>query len=120
MKRHESENPSTIRVMRVDPKRTCVIRLAGNLREPAAIQNLCDETDRAIRAGRPRVVVDAAEVKEADTKLVAALVIAVRRARLARVALELLLSPHLQQWVSLCGLDWVLRKWSGASDKKGQ
>ena len=96
-------NPAT------DLARTQVIHLGRNARNDQVVLELDHEALELIHPGRRRVVLDLAAVEEADTRLVAVLVKALRRARSAQVLLELLVSAHVRAWLSLYRADGMFQ-----------
>jgi anti-anti-sigma regulatory factor len=53
-------------------------------------------------------VLDLSGVTDADTKLVAALVAALRRARAASVKITIIVSTTVYNWISVCRVDRFL------------
>jgi hypothetical protein len=92
----------------LDAATTRVISAAGDMRNGAAIQQLQSCCVGVIHHGRRRVVLDLHAVQDSDTKLVAGLVFALRRARAACVTHEVHASHRLWEWISLCNVSKLL------------
>jgi hypothetical protein len=57
----------------------------------------------------PRAVLNLSDVADADTKLVAVLLLVVRLSRTVRVPLRILASANLREWITVCGVEQMLR-----------
>jgi ABC-type transporter Mla MlaB component len=95
--------------------RNITLRASGDMTQWDAVQAFatkCAGTLQAGAAGKSAaapVVIDLAQVDRADTKLIACLVCTLSTARQSDRAVQFRFSPAVQAWVTLCGLDAVLR-----------
>ena len=107
--------------------RTRVISLSGRARDRHVITAFQEECENALRFGHRRVMLNLARVSDADTRLVAALIAFARRARDARVPVELEPSAHVQRRLALCvwircggsGVRADLKHWSPSGPSAG-
>jgi anti-anti-sigma regulatory factor len=88
---------------------TQVVGAAGNLCETRVLQVFHRRCEGALSPTPRRVVLDLAGVTSADTKLVAALVLLLRRADSEGVPLELVAPARVRAWIALCQLEHLLR-----------
>jgi anti-anti-sigma regulatory factor len=98
----------------LDPTATRVISLTGDVRDGGRVHEFHRECQRSIHPGRRRVVLNLAGVADADTKLVASLVAALRRAWSSRVVCDIRVSPRLRDWIALCRVERLLNGGTGA------
>ena len=92
-----------------DGARTRVLTLSGDLTDGQAVREFHQLCEKLVQPGRRRVVLDLRRVSHADTKLVASLVVVLRRAQAAGVTFELHVSPHVGEWIALCQVGRLLR-----------
>lgn len=79
-----------------------VLHPVGNLRDERLLHELQTHCIALVEAGRRRIILNLEQVAELDTRLIAALVLIIRRARAWRAEIELRLSARVQEWVDLC------------------
>lgn len=91
-----------------DPVKTQVLRFVGSARNDKTVRALHSKALELLRPGRRRVVLDLTGVTDADTKVVASLVDAIRHARATCVALDILVSTAVYAWISLCKVEQML------------
>ena len=90
--------------------RTRVISLSGCARDRRVITAFREKCRNALRPGRRRVMLNLARVSDTDTRLVAALIAFARRARNARVPVNIEMSGPVQAWLDLCDVGALLQR----------
>lgn len=90
-------------------RRVSRLSAAGDLRDPEALQRLYWRGSTLIASQPGRAILHLSEVVEADTKLVAILLVLVRLARAARVPLSVSASTKLRAWIEVCRVGHLLR-----------
>lgn len=96
--------------------RTITLRASGDMTQWDAVQAFASKCAGTIQSPRPQpagrngtIVIDLTHVDRADTKLIACLVCTLSTARQAQRDLQFRFSPAVEAWVTLCGLNAVLR-----------
>jgi ABC-type transporter Mla MlaB component len=97
---------------------TGIIRLAGDLREGSALNEVQQRCLELVRPLPRRVIVDCEHITEADSKLVGLLLLILRHARQVGVHLDITVSPHVRDWISLFGIERLL--WPGSARGRPQ
>ena len=80
------------------------LRACGDLTDWRALRGFQSQCEALLHSGIDRVVLDLSEVRQADTKLVACLLVLLRRARNVNVQFEVRCSRTVNQWVAVCHL----------------
>lgn len=88
---------------------TRVVDAAGDLRDTRVLQVFHRRCEGTLNPAPRRVVVDLAGVTSADTKLVATLVLLLRRAHSEGVPLDLATPDRVNGWIMLCQVEHLLR-----------
>lgn len=86
-----------------------IVEASGDLCASTAVNRFHRRCEKLITAEPPRAVLDLRNVTQADTKLVAVLVLMLRLARSINVALGIHVSPQIRQWITVCRVDQLLR-----------
>ena len=94
-----------------------VITARGDLRNGSAIRDYCQRCELAIRNGARGLILDLTGVSSTDSKLVAGLVLIVRRARAARVPIGIHVSQRLRDWIAICGVERLLLPHVGVPER---
>jgi anti-anti-sigma regulatory factor len=89
-----------------------VVDACGDLRETSVLQEFCRRCESTMDSGPRHLVVDLSHVTRANTKLVAALVLLLRRARVEGVTLDFEVRGPIRQWIALCHVEHLLRETS--------
>jgi ABC-type transporter Mla MlaB component len=88
---------------------TRVVTAAGNLRDTRVLQVLHRRCEEALNPGRRCVAVNLTNVTDADTKLVAALIVLLQRARSMGVPLDVSVSDGVYDWIKLYRVERLLQ-----------
>ena len=89
---------------------------SGDLRDSRAVQEFYRQCHVLIASEPQRAVLNLSNVADADTKLVAVLLLVVRLSRIARVPLRILASENLRAWIAVCGVEPLLRPYLAVRD----
>ena len=81
----------------------------GDLRDSRAVHEFYRRCHMLIASEPQQAVLNLSMVTDSDTKLVAVLLLVARLSRTARVPLRILASANLRQWITVCGVEQLLR-----------
>jgi anti-anti-sigma factor len=93
--------------MRPEPS-TTFIPATEDMTDWRSVRDFQARCESSLQHTRRRVVLDLTQVAWADSKLVACLIIAVKRARARSLRLEIKPSRPVRSWISVCHLEDVL------------
>jgi len=88
---------------------TQVVTASGDLRDTRLLQSFHRRCEEAVSPRRRRVAVDLGRVTDANTKLIATLVLLRRWAQAQGVLLDLNVPDCVHDWMTLCQVEWLLR-----------
>ena len=91
-------------------------QVSGDLRDSRVVQEFYRQCHALITSEPQRVVVNLSNVADADTKLVAVLLLVVRLSRIARVPVRILASENLRAWIAVCGVEQLLQPYLAVQD----
>ncbi len=87
-----------------------VVVVAADMTSSDLVRDLFNRCRRLLRQGTRHVVIDLQEVRIADTKLVACLVVLHRMARSASARLEICLSSAVLEVARICRVEWLAQE----------
>jgi anti-anti-sigma regulatory factor len=87
--------------------RAWTVVLAGNLTHDGAVTRSHGLCMTLLQRGARELIIDLSGAQRADTKLIAALVAIQRASNAAAVPVRVIQSPHVRQWIELCGVESV-------------
>lgn len=106
------------RAVASDAERSFLVRASGDLTDCRVLRRFQARCEALLHARIDHVVLDLSEVEQADTKLVACLLVVLRRARSVGVRLEVCCSHTVNEWLAFCRLTQLLQPSSGPSDNR--
>lgn len=86
------------------------IRPGAGVADSVVIERLRKDCLAAINSGQPIVQIDLQEVRQANTKLVACLLLVLRAARSAGVRLTVHMSQQVRTWLRVCAVESLFRR----------
>jgi ABC-type transporter Mla MlaB component len=92
---------------------TQIVTASGDLRDTRVLQSFHRRCKQALSPGRQRGAVDLGRATDADSKLIATLVVIHRWTQAQGVCLDLSVPDRLRAWIALCQVDRLLYAGAG-------